>query len=146
MSQKINLGRQGFIGPTYKNSIDTSFTQLLPPPPPPEEVFTVEQFFELYSQLFYEIPAEGSINSHQVLINRSSEYIGFDEENDQNIQILLDEITQLREELLSTQIALREAQSNTEGIDNLGGDQIQSGTQLTPVEGVPFIPLNSSNV
>ncbi len=146
MTQKINLGRQGFISPTYKNSIDTSFTQLLPPPPPPEEVFTVEQFFELYSQLFYEIPTEGSINSHQVLIDKSSEYIGFNEENEQNIQILLDEITQLREELLSTQIALREAQTNTGGVVNLEGDQIQDGTQLTPAEGVPFIPSNSSNV
>ena len=74
MSQKVNLGRQGFIAPLYKNTIDTSFTQLLPPPPPVEDVFTVEQFFDLYNQLFYEIPAEGSINSHQVLINKSSEY------------------------------------------------------------------------
>jgi len=129
MSQKVNLGRQGFIAPLYKNTIDTSFTQLLPPPPPVEDVFTVEQFFDLYNQLFYEIPTEGSINSHQVLINKSSEYIGFSEEHEQDIQILLDEITQLREELLSTQKELTDLQSNN--ILNLDPNVIAEGTEVT---------------
>jgi hypothetical protein len=129
MSQKINLGRQGFIAPLYKNAIDTSFTQLQPPPPPVEEVFTVEQFFKLYSQLFYEIPSEGSINSHQVLINRSSEYIGFSEEHEQDIQILLDEITQLREQLLATQKELTNTQNNN--VLNLDSNVILEGTEIT---------------
>jgi hypothetical protein len=111
MSQKVNLGRQGFIAPSYRNTIDTSFTQLLPPPPPVEDIFTVEQFFDLYNQLFYEIPAEGSINSQQ------------------DIQILLDEITQLREELLSTQKELTDIQSNN--ILNLDPDVIAEGTDIT---------------
>ena len=38
--------------------------------------------------------------------------IGFSEEHEQDIQILLDEITQLREELLSTQKELTDLQNN----------------------------------
>lgn len=129
MSQKINLGRPGFIAPSYRNAIDTTFTQLIPPPPPIEEVFTVEQFFDLYNQLFYEIPAEGGINSHQVLIDKSSEYIGFSEEHEQDIQILLDEITQLREELLATQKELRNTQIS--GSLNPDPNAILEGTQVT---------------
>jgi hypothetical protein len=129
MSQKVNLGRQGFLSPVYKNAIDTSFTQLIPPPPPIEEEVTVEQFFEFYTQLFYEIPAEGSINSHQVLIDKSKEYIGFTEEHDKDIQILLDEITQLREELLATQKELTDAQSNN--AINTDPNALLEGTQIT---------------
>lgn len=131
MSQKVNLGRQGFLSPVYRNSIDTSFTQLVPPPPPPEEVFTVEQFFELYTQLFYEIPIEGSIDSHQVLIDRSSEYIGFTEEHEQDIQVLLDEITQLREELLSTQEELRKSQQSQSLPPNYTPNTSEGGSQFT---------------
>lgn len=142
MSQKINLGRPGFIAPAYKNTIDTSFTQLIPPPPPVEEVFTVGQFFELYNQLFYEIPAEGGINSHQFLIDKSSEYIGFTEEHEQDIQILLDEITSLREELLSTQQELRNAQLSGSLPPNV--ESIQEGTQITEDLFNPILsPLSS---
>lgn len=113
MSQKIKLGKTGFVRNSYINTIDTTFSQLTPPPPPLEETVSVEEFFDLYNTLFYEIPAEGSVNSHTFLIERSSEYIGFTEENDQNIQVLLDEITSLREELLETQKELRDTQLNT---------------------------------
>ena len=113
MSQEIKLGKTGFVRNSYINTIDTTFSQLIPPPPPLEETVSVEEFFDLYNTLFYEIPAEGSINSHTFLIERSSEYIGFTEENDQNIQVLLDEITSLREELLETQKELRDTQLNT---------------------------------
>jgi hypothetical protein len=110
MSQKVSLNKSGFEKRAYSNTIDTSFSQLITPPPPAEEVATVEDFFNLYNTLFYEIPAEGSINSHTFLIERSSEYIGFTEEKDEDIQVLLDEITQLREELLNTQKQVRDIQ------------------------------------
>ena len=139
MSQEVLLGRQGFIRNAYTNAIDTSFTQLIPPPPPVEEVVTVEEFFNLYQTLFYQIPAEGGVNSHTYLIERSKEYIGFTEENDENIQILLDEITQLREELLATQKELENVQLNaisenqqilTQTESELPED-ITPGTQIT---------------
>ena len=142
MSQEIKLGKQGFIRNSYTNTIDTTFTQLIPPPPPVEDIITVEEFFDLYNTLFYEIPAEGNVNSHTSLIQRSSEYIGFTEENDENIQILLDEITSLREELLQTQKELRDTQLNAldENDDIITGiededveneSNITAGTQFT---------------
>ena len=142
MSQEIKLGKQGFVRNSYVNAIDTTFTQLIPPPPPVEDVITVEEFFDLYNTLFYEIPAEGNVNSHISLIQRSSEYIGFTEENDENVQILLDEITSLREELLQTQKELRDTELNAlsennevttgvedEDVQNESG--ITAGTQFT---------------
>lgn len=131
MSEKINLGRTGFVTKAYKNTIDTNFTQLTPPPPPVEEVISVEEFFNLYTNLFYEIPAEGDVNSHQFLIERSTEYIGFTEEKDQDIEALLNEITQLREELLATQEELRTAQTGDSSQTQNQSTSLQEGTQIT---------------
>ena len=137
MSQKIKLGKTGFVRSSYINTIDTTFSQLIPPPPPLEETVSVEEFFDLYNTLFYEIPAEGSINSHTFLIERSSEYIGFTEENDQNIQVLLDEITSLREELLETQKELRDTQLNTLSDNNdivtgVEDEDVENESDITP--------------
>lgn len=82
----------------YENVIDTSFTQNTPPLPF-EDTVTVEQFFTLYDKLFYDIPVEGDINSHTYIVKRSGEYINFDNTNE-DIQILLDEITSLQQENL----------------------------------------------
>jgi len=135
MSQEIKLGKQGFVRNSYVNAIDTTFTQLIPPPPPVEDVITVEEFFDLYNTLFYEIPAEGNVNSHISLIQRSSEYIGFTEENDENIQILLDEITSLREELLQTQKELRDTELNALSENN----EVTTGVEDEDVQNEPGI-------
>lgn len=137
MSQEIKLGKTGFVRSSYINTIDTTFSQLIPPPPPLEETVSVEEFFDLYNTLFYEIPAEGSINSHTFLIERSYEYIGFTEENDQNIQVLLDEITSLREELLQTQKELRDTQLNTlpdnnDIVTGVEDEDVENESDITP--------------
>jgi hypothetical protein len=82
----------------YEKVIDTSFTQNAPPLPL-EDTITVEQFFNFYSTLFYDIPVSGDINSHTYLVKTSGEYIGFSESSE-DIQVLLDEITSLQQELL----------------------------------------------
>jgi hypothetical protein len=110
MSEKLNLNRKVYEKRKYQNTIDTSFSELTPPPPPVEDTFTVEVFFDLYNSLFYDIPAEGNVNSHQSLIQRSSEYIGFTEETSDEIQVLLDEITSLRQNLLDTEQQVIELQ------------------------------------
>jgi hypothetical protein len=46
-----------------------------------------------------EIPKEGVVNSHTYLIKESSDYVGFDVNNEE-IQALLDEIATLRQENL----------------------------------------------
>ena len=82
----------------YTNVIDTSFTQFTPPAPPVEDTITVEEFFGYYNKIFYDIPTMGSINSHEYLIKTSGQYINVTT-NDET-QILLDEITSLRQQLL----------------------------------------------
>lgn len=82
----------------YLNVIDTSFTQITPTIPV-EDTITVEQFFQYYSKIFYDIPAEGDINSHTYLVKTSGDYINTSNTNG-DIQLLLDEITVLRQQLL----------------------------------------------
>ena len=56
----------------------------------------------MYNNLFYEIPQRGE-NSHETLIVRSADYIDYVFENE-TIEALQREITQLREELLDEQL------------------------------------------
>jgi len=63
--------------------------------------FTVEDFFNEYDNLFLSIPVFGDINSHEYLVRRSSELVGFQRTTD-DIQPLLDEIASLRDQLLQS--------------------------------------------
>ena len=82
----------------YENIIDTSFSQKQPTPLL-EDTININQFFELYNKLFYDIPTEGEINSHTYIVKTSGEYINSDS-NNEDIQILLDEISSLQQENL----------------------------------------------
>lgn len=88
--------------------INTQFNQLLNQQVEEETPsFTLEDFFELYDQLFYQIPKEGEVDSHRFILQREAEYLGviIDQED---IQALLDEITSLRQQVLDTQTSLNE--------------------------------------
>lgn len=99
---EVLLGRQVFDKNKFNQTVDTEFTQLVSVP---DETFfdpslaTVEDFFTIYNNLFFDIPKEGETNSHTFLIKESSEYVG-QEQIEENIQALLDEIATLREENL----------------------------------------------
>jgi hypothetical protein len=67
---------------------------------------TVDDFFKLYEELFYQIPREGDINSHRYILEKEADYLGVNL-NDDDIQALLDEITNLRQEILDTQKTLK---------------------------------------
>ena len=96
---KVNLNRTVFNKRKFNQSVDTEFSQLVPKKEAEVPAPTVEDFFNLYTDLFYEIPKEGETNSHAYLIKESSEYINFNKINE-DIQVLLEEITALRTELL----------------------------------------------
>jgi hypothetical protein len=114
MKTNINLGNtpSTFSKEAYSRLIDTSFNQLgvKPISQQIEEQPTVEQFFEMYNDLFYNIPEFGETNSHEFLIQKSSEYINFNPNQDEIIA-LQNEIAQLREELLNTQKQITEIQT-----------------------------------
>lgn len=63
---------------------------------------SVDQFFVDYEKLYYLIPATGSTNSHQYLVEKSSELYS-PEQASLDIQPLLDEITLLRSQSVSDQ-------------------------------------------
>ena len=66
------------------------------------DIFTVEDFFNQYDNLFLSIPINGPTNSHEVLVRRSGELVGF-QRTTEDIQPLLDEIASLRDQLLTLQ-------------------------------------------
>ena len=110
MEQKVDTKKKVFNKAQYPKTINTQFSQLgvtsindsIAQTP------TVEEFFSLYDELFYEIPALGTTNSHEYLVKTSGEYINF-EENNEIIEALQQEITQLREENLQLQVSAAEA-------------------------------------
>jgi hypothetical protein len=119
MNQRINLNRKVYNKSDYLKTIDTSFNELLPPISIIEEnTVTVEQFFEYYNQLFFDIPKTG-VNSHNTLIQQSSEYVGDDQTNGE-IEALVLEINSLRDQLLQSQNDLTELQqANAELAQNI---------------------------
>ncbi len=104
MSENILFNKTLYNKNQYEKVINTSFTQLGIPPISEQlqNQPTVVDFFEMYNDLFYNIPEKGSFNSHEYLIKKSSEYIGF-EANQEEIEALQNEIAQLRIELLNIQ-------------------------------------------
>lgn len=109
MAQHIDLNKKVYSKNQYPKVIDTSFRELgnTTLQQDLQEQTTVDQFFVLYDELFYDIPAEGDTNSHLMLVRQSGEYINYEEINEE-IEALQAEITTLREQLLQTQQQLRD--------------------------------------
>tara|TARA_Y100001972_G_scaffold56560_1_gene69567 strand:- start:12783 stop:13118 length:336 start_codon:yes stop_codon:yes gene_type:complete len=101
---KLDLHKKVYNKEEYKKIIDTSFKEfgVKSIQEQIEDLPTVEDFFKMYNELFYEIPEKGEEGSHEFLIKSSSEYINFDE-NNELIEALQAEIGELREELLEAQ-------------------------------------------
>jgi len=102
--QEVKLNKQVFGKVSYPKVIDIEFTQLVKPETilSVEEPMTVAEFFAEYDRLFFEIPQRGNFGAHEELIKRSSSYIGVTGQSSE-IQSLLDEINELRNQLLSSQ-------------------------------------------
>lgn len=101
MANSIKISKTVFNKDQFKKVVDTNFKSFAQPVPVDEDI-TVEQFFAEYENLFYEIPSTGDSQSHQYLIDKSSEVVDF-EKDTEDIQPLLDEITQLRQQILDYQ-------------------------------------------
>jgi len=114
MSESIKFQKQVFDKRQYNKIIDTSFTQLGIKTPTEQisETPSVNDFFQMYNELFYDINEKGSTNSHEYLIKQSSEYINFEQDNEE-IESLQAEIAQLRIDLLNSQKEVIELQTNS---------------------------------
>ena len=113
------LNRTVFKKEAYENAIDISFTQQATPPQPLEETISISEFFDLYDAIFYDIPVEGDTNSHMYIAQTSGDYAGFERENE-DVQALLDEITELR-------------QLNLELTQQLASIQVSSSIQTSSI-------------
>ena len=101
MAKDISIKKTVYQKDTFGKVIDRSFKSFTQPLTEAQER-TISEFFDDYERLFLEIPAEGDIQSHKYLIQKSSELVDF-EKDTQDIQPLLDEISELRERLLEAQ-------------------------------------------
>ena len=102
MSEIIDLGKTTFSRKNFEKVVDNRFKQLLNNRPVVDDTFTIDDFFQLYEDLFYQIPKEGEIQSHRFILNQTAEYLGINLNDSTDIQALLDEITTLRSELLNS--------------------------------------------
>ena len=105
MAEQIVLTKLVYDKNQYQKVIDTTFTQLVQPIITTDIVVlpTVDEFFSDYDQLFFDIPKFGETNSHEYLIKTSQEYIGLSNVVNDEIQALINEITELRQENLELQ-------------------------------------------
>ena len=102
--QEVKLNKNVFGRVSFPQIVDTEFTQLVQPSEVLEEnePLTVIEFFEEYNRLFFEIPQDGEVGSHKELVTRSSSYVGMTNQSAE-MQALIDEISELRIELLTAQ-------------------------------------------
>ena len=107
MSQ-IPIQKTVFNKEAYTKVINTNFTQLLNQGVGEDQLsFTVDDFFDLYDELFYQIPIEGDTNSHRYILQREADYLGVSISQD-DVQALLNEITSLRQQVLDAQTTINE--------------------------------------
>jgi hypothetical protein len=117
----------------FSKVVNTQFTEFTLPEPTTPEV-TVEEFFRLYEELFFEIPREGDINSHRYILNREAEFLGVTFADDINIQALLQEITDLRQQLLAAETlnSRLEEQLPLSGLADIERQELLAETTISP--------------
>ena len=111
--ENLNLSKKVYAKNQYEKVIDTNFSQLATSPTPLTELTTptisVDEFFQNYTQIFFDIPKFGDTNSHEYLIKTSTEYIGYAPVN-ADIQALIEEINNLQQQNLELNQQLIELQ------------------------------------
>jgi len=110
MGNEVRISKTVYIKDQFDTVVNNDFTTFVDPTPV-QDNDTVEELFRLYDKLFYNIPAEGDINSHQYILKRSSELTNL-ENTSEDLQPLLDEIAQLRAQLLDANQQIFDLETN----------------------------------
>ena len=81
--ERIDLIKRAYSKTEYPKIIDTKFSELgvTSLSDAISDAFTVNDFFEKYNELFYDIPSFGDINSHEYLVKTSGQYIDFNKDS-----------------------------------------------------------------
>ena len=108
--KKIQIVKGSYNSRQYKNLIDTEFKTFVKEDLT-EDSDTIEELFRLYDKLYYSIPLKGANNSHEYILSKSSELTTI-EKSTEEIQPFLDEIAQLRQQLLDANETIFELENN----------------------------------
>ena len=74
---QISFDKSVFSKGEFDKLINKNFNQLINTISSSEDTsFTLDDFFQIYENLFIQIPKEDDINSHRYMMNRSAEYLG----------------------------------------------------------------------
>ncbi len=120
--EKIKIVKKVYNNQTYKNVIDTEFSQLIQPVTSVEEdQITISEFFKLYEDLFFDIDKLGDKESHEFLINQSIQYLG-DEYTNPLIDELQREITALKEQILNSSTTINDLSGQLKDIGSAIND------------------------
>ena len=113
MAKRVEIKKTVLDRKQYKSTIDSRFKffKELEPVVDPD---TVQELFRLYDKLYALIPIEGEEQSHQYLVERSSELYKIDTQLD-SIQPLLDEVASLRGQLLENNRRILELETQLAG-------------------------------
>jgi hypothetical protein len=113
--EKLNLNKKVYAKNQFEKVIDTTFSQLATSPSPTtpsvtqQATISVNEFFQNYTDLFFQIPKFGATNSHEYLIKTSTDYIGSTAISN-DVQALIDEINLLQSQNLELNQKLVEVQ------------------------------------
>ena len=106
--KSIEITKSSFNSRQYKSLIDTEF-KTFKDPEPIVDTDTTAELFRLYDKLYYNVDLEGE--SHQYFIKKSSELVNL-EADTEAIQPFLDEIAQLRQQLLDANQIIFDLENN----------------------------------
>lgn len=109
MASNLQVKKRVFNQNQFDQVIDRDFKSFKKTEPAVDPD-TVEELFRLYEKLYYIIPTEGEEDSHQFLIQESSKLVDYDKTSEE-IQPLLEEITQLRLQLVEANSIIQELES-----------------------------------
>lgn len=126
MAKKVEIKKTVFNRESFQQVVDREFKffKELEPVVDPD---SIEELFRLYDKLYINIPIEGEFNTHQYLVERSSELYKIDTQLE-SIQPLLDEIASLRIQILEGNRRVLELEAQLAGggeLDFASAEQMQ---------------------
>jgi len=116
MAKKISIQKTAIQKNELEKVISREFTTFTQPVDE-IETDTVFELFRLYNKLYMDIPLEGD-SSHTTLIEESSKLVTFEKDNS-DIQPLLDEITNLREQILQANETIEELEQELSNVNTI---------------------------
>lgn len=128
MGKKVQIQKTVLDRTEFKETIDRNF-KFFKVPEPVIDPDTVGELFRLYDKLYLDIPIEGETQSHQYLVERSSELYKVDRQLE-SIQPLLDEIAQLRLQTLESNRRILELETQLANGSEISFEDAEKVAQL----------------